>query len=143
MVAWRSDPEVVELLLNAGADTNARNHEGQTPLMAFTSQITGVCLNNFHAYGKGINPRLESFKLLMIAGCDMKAKDLRGRTALHALVMCPIWGHMTQGHLEAATLLLQGNVEMDALDMDRNMASQLFNHSANPKLAQLLSGQRS
>lgn len=37
---------------------------------------------------------------------------------------------MTQGHLEAATRLLQGNVETEALDMDRNMASQLFNHSA-------------
>lgn len=138
MVAWRSDPEVVNLLLQAGADTNARNKDGQTPLMAVASQITGVCLNNFHVYGKGINPRLESFKLLLTAGSDVNAKDVKGRTALHKLVMCGTWGHMTQGRLEAARLLVQGKVEVEALDVDGKMASQLFAHRRNPKLAQLL-----
>ncbi len=141
-MAWRSDPEVVGILLHAGADTNARNFEGQTPLMAFASQITGICLNYFHVDGEGDNPRLEAFKLLMTAGCDVKAKDFRGRTALHALVMKPRWGHMEQDHVEAAELLMQAGIEVEAMDADRKMASQLFIHRDNLPLAQLLLGER-
>ncbi|KAI9869798.1 MAG: hypothetical protein M1830_005079 [Pleopsidium flavum] len=138
VAAWRSDPEVVRLLLEAGSNLTGRNDEGQTPLIRFATQITGVCPNNFHAHGKGRNPRLEVFKLLLHAGSNLNAKDLRRRTALHALVLQPGLGHMAQGQLEAAKLLLQNGIEVEAVDVDGKTASQSFSHCDSPELFKLL-----
>lgn len=109
--------------------------------MIFASKITWMCVNRYDVYGHGSNPRLEAFQLLLAAGSEVNAKDVKGRTALHDLAMCPPWGHMGQGHVKAAELLMQAGIEVEAMDADRKMASQLFIHRDNLTLAQLLLGE--
>ena len=61
-----SNPEVLMVLLEAGADVNARDKNGSTLLMAAAQQNT--------------NP--EALTVLLEAGADAKAKDKKGKTAL-------------------------------------------------------------
>ena len=58
--AWRnSNPEVIELLLKAGADIEARNGDGETPLM-------NAAENNENA---------KVIEALLKAGANAKAKN--------------------------------------------------------------------
>ena len=66
---WKGQQAVVALLLEAGADVNARNeneHWGTTPLHAAA-----------HANQAAIA------QLLIDKGADLNAKDLEGRTPMH------------------------------------------------------------
>jgi ankyrin repeat protein len=82
--AWRGRPEIVALLLEAGADVNAQNrneHWGTTPLHAAA-----------HANQAGIA------QLLIEHGADVNARDLNGKTPMH---------HTTFHNAKAAAKLLQ------------------------------------
>src|SRR5581483_3693204 len=59
---WNDRLEIVRLLLAAGADVNARNARGATPLMRARSA--------------------EAVRLLLQAGADLAARDEAGSTAL-------------------------------------------------------------
>ena len=61
------DPEVVRVLLEAGADASARAYYGQTPL---------------HLAAANENPAVAA--LLLEAGADVNAREWMGRTPLHA-----------------------------------------------------------
>lgn len=63
----------VEKLLKQGADPNARNEQGDTPLIAYAKKNGG-------------NPEL--INLLLEAGADIDAVDKDGNTALIELVRC-------------------------------------------------------
>jgi hypothetical protein len=56
---------VTAAFLKAGADVNAHNNRGGTPLM----------------YAVMYNKNTEVITTLLTAGADVKAKDLRGKTA--------------------------------------------------------------
>ena len=64
-VARYSNPEAINILINAGADVNARDNNGVTPLF-----YAVMCLN------------LEGIKFLLGAGADVNAKDKNGITPL-------------------------------------------------------------
>jgi ankyrin repeat protein len=64
-----SSPEIVTVLIEAGADVNAKSDDGSTSLM-------------FTASGKRYNLAPESVKLLIEAGADVNAKSDDGSTPL-------------------------------------------------------------
>lgn len=65
----RGTPEVVELLLRRGADVNARDQFGETPL---------------HALARLDHWRTSAMApLLLASGADLEARDIRGFTPLH------------------------------------------------------------
>jgi uncharacterized protein len=66
-LAWRNEPEIARMLLAKGADVNAREMRGATPLIiAAASDDAGP----------------EMIRVLLDAGADVHAKDAQGRTAL-------------------------------------------------------------
>ena len=65
-VAGKADPEKVRQLIQDGADVNAKNEYGWTPLM-------------LAAYN---NSNLATLTALLDAGADAKAKNNEGKTAL-------------------------------------------------------------
>jgi ankyrin repeat protein len=65
--ADRNDTEAIAFLLAAGADINAQNHNGYTPLMTAATRLGGE----------------EAVKALLDAGADPDIKNNQGRAALH------------------------------------------------------------
>ena len=63
---WLANPKIVQALLAAGADANAANNRGVTPLMLAASRSD-----------------TDSIKNLLAAGAAITARDAQGRTPLH------------------------------------------------------------
>lgn len=67
---WNKNPEVIVVLLKAGAEVNARDDDGETPLI----------------YAAMYNPNPRVISTLLNAGADAKAKDSSGMTAVEYAV---------------------------------------------------------
>ncbi len=65
--AGANKPEIISVLIKSGADVNAKNNFGDTPLML-------VATENYH------NP--EAVKILLDANAYINARDKYGKTAL-------------------------------------------------------------
>ena len=74
----------MHLLLQAGANVNVANVNGQTPLMAAAR-----------------NGHIGAVRLLLEAGADVNAANAKGQTAL--------MGAAQSGHIEAVRLLLDAD----------------------------------
>ncbi len=59
-------PEMVELLVRRGADINVRSNDGRTPLLVQVAEAEGI----------------EAMKALLRLGADAKATDNQGQSAL-------------------------------------------------------------
>ncbi|WP_409152637.1 ankyrin repeat domain-containing protein [Fretibacterium fastidiosum] len=109
-IADGARPERVRQLIQAGADVNAKNEYGWTPLMIAAIENTpevlkvlieaGADVNAkdrngltplMHAAGHNTNP--EVLKVLLEAGADAKAKNNEGKTALD----CARWNGKLKG----------------------------------------------
>ena len=79
----REDVAGVRLLLDAGADVNSRDDQGQTPLML-------ACQRE---YGEGWlpNPEPAMVKLLITSGASIQTKDKQGETAMAYVKNNPFW----------------------------------------------------
>lgn len=116
--------EILGLLLSKGADVNAANHKGATPLhtaMVFNNHKAGAL---FLAKGAQVNARLtdgrtalhdsvergrvEPTEWLLSNGADANAKDNADRTPLHYAA--------SSGLKELTRLLLARGARIDALD---------------------------
>ena len=130
-LAWRSDPEAVELLLRAGADVTTRNDAGETPLIKYVSQLNGHGIQR-----EGMNPRIAALKLLLDADSDINATDFRGRTALHSLAENR-FGDRFDIKLSGARLLLARGINALARDNEGMTAADLLQEK-DGSLARLL-----
>jgi ankyrin repeat protein len=137
--SWRSEPKVVELLIDAGADLAATNSEGLTPLMKFALSIDDMCnICNTPT----LDPRLEVLKMVLDRDDNIYAVDKKFRTALHVL------GVKDDGkrayrraprRLEAAKLLIRAGIPVDAVDGDGRTAMDIFSNLKDFEMVQLLS----
>ena len=129
--AWRSDVEVIRLLLRAGASIASRNDVGETPLIRFALKMTSHTV-----YKEGMNPRVEAFRELLDAGSDVNARDNQGRTALHILAL-DHFSDKEGNKMKATSLLLARGIDVSAPDGNGETAVDLL-RPENTELAQLL-----
>lgn len=64
-------PEMVQFLIQKGANVNAKNEAGEAPLHILAT-----------VRGHNVKPFLESIQLLLENGADVNSKDSKGRTPL-------------------------------------------------------------
>jgi ankyrin repeat protein len=108
-VLSRADIEALQLLLDRGADVNATDIDGNTPLAFYLSRSwfsvdDNVCrlllqegtdpafvnhkgLTLAHLYANCIPMKVSTLKSLMELGVDMSVTDLEGRTLLHHIAL--------------------------------------------------------
>ncbi|MEW6110274.1 MAG: ankyrin repeat domain-containing protein [Nitrospirota bacterium] len=107
------DIENVGTLLDQGADVNAKNKEGETPLMV-----------------AALERRLEMVKFLLDRGADINLKDNVGATAL-------IYSAM-EGSVEIMKLLLDRGADPDAKTDDGLTALSISDLKGNREAVELL-----
>lgn len=100
MASGTDDPESVPVLIDAGADVNARNITGKTPIM-FAAE----------------NAAIKTIGLLLAGGADINQRDLRGRTAL-MLAACS-----GENSAEVVQFLMNKSADIDARDRRGKSAS--------------------
>jgi ankyrin repeat protein len=77
IAAEQNEPEIVELLLDAGANPNARAYRQLTPLMLLAASENGWGYRTVDE-----TPLIETARLLVQRGADVNAEDERKETAL-------------------------------------------------------------
>lgn len=75
--------DVARLLIERGADVNAREANGKTPLLQ-------ACT----CRGKAHGVRRDMLELLLDSGADVNARDRRGHTALHYTERVSVWADL-------------------------------------------------
>ncbi len=89
--------------------------------------MSGFCLNYHHLDGRGTNPRLETFTLVVQNTVDVNVKNNKGDTALHALAAGRLSGVMGQGRIEAAKFLVgKKGVNVAERNREGKTAGELF-----------------
>jgi len=98
MAAYSGHREIVERLLDGGADVNRRDRAGRTPLVHMVSWCT----------------RRDLVGLLLARGADVNARDASGNSALYAAAACirrP--GHAWGDHAALVGFLLENGAALD------------------------------
>jgi ankyrin repeat protein len=117
--------EIVEVLLLAGANVNARTEGGRTPLMAVSEKTTVELVRDLLAYGANINARddfgddaviiaaeasnVGVLKELISAGARVDATNSVGHNALFGAA---------RNNVEAVDLLIKSGANLNARDED-------------------------
>jgi ankyrin repeat protein len=117
--------EIVEVLLLAGANVNARTEGGRTPLMAVSEKTTVELVRDLLAYGANINARddfgddavmiaaeasnVGVLKELIGAGARVDATNSVGHNALFGAA---------RNNVEAVDLLIKSGANLNARDED-------------------------
>jgi ankyrin repeat protein len=110
-----ADKEMVELLLNHGADAMLKDHHGQTALHVAAGNRNSIEVLNF----------------LLAHGADINAKDHHGQTALHAAAE-----HGKS--IEVLNFLLAHGVDINALDYGLNTPLHLAAVMGNEQIVKWL-----
>jgi hypothetical protein len=118
--------EMVQLLLSAGANVNAKNAQGETALMMFDDDATSDLVWDLLNAGAGVNLKnhsgatalmqiavsnnLEALKTLLDAGAEVNTKDKQGRTALILAA--------SEGLINNVRTLVLAGADINAIDKD-------------------------
>ena len=118
--------EMVQLLLSAGANVNAKNAQGETVLMMFDDDATSDLVWDLLNAGAGVNLKnnsgatalmqiavsnnLEALKTLLDAGAEVNTKDKQGRTALMLAA--------SEGFINNVRTLVLAGADINAIDKD-------------------------
>jgi ankyrin repeat protein len=111
---WYAKLEAGRFLLDRGADINARDNIGWTPLFIATS--TGY---------------FESAQMLLERGAKINDQNVSGNTPLHLAV--------DKGRIQAVRLLLEHGADVNARNKSDKAPSQLASVLGHPEIAELLS----
>jgi hypothetical protein len=119
-------------LIDKGADLEAKDNYGRTPLQLSAQREDLECLKYLIDKGADLetkhddgrtplhssaeNGRLECLKYLIDKGSDLEAKDNEGRTPL-LLSACKVWNLK---HLKCLTFLIDHKAEVNAIDNINN-----------------------
>ena len=117
----------IKQLIADGADVNAKNRDGTTPLQ--TAAIRG---------------HKEFLQLLIANGADVNAKNEDGMTPLHCAAIGTSLNYLSRGgrygvdHKEIAELLISAGADVNAQDEDGETPVDIAIMSNQPQIADLL-----
>ena len=98
VAAANNSPELIKLLVRRGADVNAKNGFGETPLILLIDRSYGDSLNT-------LKYLLDNVKYLIEHGADVGASSIFGNTALAAAA--------SKGNAKIVNLLLEHGASPD------------------------------
>ncbi|SMG50314.1 ankyrin repeat domain-containing protein [Dethiosulfovibrio salsuginis] len=107
-LAGYNRPEIISILIEAGADINYRDAEGMTPLMYFA-------LNDME---------LESTSLIIESGADVNAKDYNGKSVL----MYTLGSMASHGNPSLIPVLVKNGADINYRDPMGNTVLQYAAH---------------
>jgi hypothetical protein len=138
-----ADAEAARLLVRAGANANARDHRGCTPVRTAANRGDGSVIASSFGAGAGVAVRDdyeatplhfahgEAVAALLAAGADPNARDRSGDTPLHNAAVC--------GKDAAARVLLEAGADPCALNGALLTPIEVALRHGNVALAAILS----
>jgi hypothetical protein len=146
----RGYPAMVAMLIESGANINAKSCRGDTALHGAVRNGKEIVLQILIDSGAGIDIRGESgwtallyaasyhhltmVRLLLIKGANIEAKNSHDETALHVAVRSV----HSKSHIAVAQMLIDSRVDIDARDSSGRTALHLATYTRNPALAKFL-----
>lgn len=124
--SYHADPDIVQLLLSQGAETAARNLQGDTPLIVHAAELSGPLKFKYGRPSPKHDLRIEAFKILLDSTEDVNAQNRVGYTALHALAAGQLAEEHEHERLQAARLLLDRGADVSIRNVDSEAASDFF-----------------
>lgn len=123
--------EMVEILLDGGANVNGRDSFGTTPLLCV---ITAVPYRHIFA---GSEKHIELLAMLISRGADVNEKGRRGQTPLHCVSGIRNPAYPTR-QLKVAELLIKSGADVNSKDEDGKTPLKLAIERKQKEIAELL-----
>ena len=121
--AYPYNPELVQILLDAGAETATRNVYGDTSLITYAKML----FKEFSCFpNQTVEARLEAFNKILSNTVDVTARNDLGDTALHSLARARGSNVSRPGGVEAIKALVNRGADVCALNNDMKSAGDIF-----------------